>query len=1062
MRIFRAAAENRLRFSGLSSEIQLSLLLFLYSFFISGIPRVYTQTAAYTFFIESYGAGALPWAYLAQSICIPVAGFLYIRAERNFSLLGLQVGTLLFQVASLILFNIGAALMNPFVAAASIVYFGIEFVFSSLLLWGLANQLMTLRQGKRRFGFVSAGEPVAIIIFGLSMPLVLQLISPADLFLLSAIGSGAGVALVLFILRRHRPTESANTADPEELGSASSPRRWWQSGYIVTLVLLVAASQMTGFFVDNAFYVEAGKRYESSSELASFLGIYFAIVGFVSLGSSVLLTPWLQKRHGVRGGLLTLPVMLLIGSAAAVVTSMAGGPPDVLFLLVIGMKVIDQSLRYTVDKTTFVTLFQPLPAGERSRVQAGLESMVEPICGGIAGLLLIVMITTLGFATVGITSVILLVCCLWIGLVTIQYSGYLGALRAALSRRSVSTSLSFGDDESCAILRQGLNSSRPGEVLYSLSLLDGLDYSLDSNEIVKLLGHEAREVRFEIARRLARGLLSAPATVLRGAIEAELDPGVKCLLIEGIAAGDDDIAAEFGLWLDDPSETIRLGAASSLMRFGGIEGVLMVAPRLLADLSAEDPSRRRFAAQLMGRAGSNSFYRPLLALMRDQDPTVAREALRAAGVVGTARLWPVMLESLSRPELECAAISALSAVGGPLLPALDAVFKRDDLDASLRYALVDVYRGIATAAAGERLVALLGMSGRQVRNRILRALWRRRDDSATEKVANIRRLLEEEVAVAADALQLWLQLQTNHSEARFESVRRILVDEVARCIDNCFCLVALIDNRIDIHEAHANYHRGGPVRRSYVMEMLDNALEEAVKSIIFPLLEPESTEARAAGLVRIDKSISTVGNQLDRLASDQRFTPLLSASIIFATGNAGQVGKAGAGVDPVIREVLDWIGAGRPEIRERAAMLTIEKLLVLKGVKLFAGVREEFLVSAAASVREVRLTAGQCLFQQGELGTSLFVIVSGRLAVAANGTNVAELFERDVVGEMAALDPEPRSATVTALEDSLLLKLSNEDLEFLMDENVEVARAIIQTLCRRLRGVLNGPSSQQE
>lgn len=72
---------------------------------------------------------------------------------------------------------------------------------------------------------------------------------------------------------------------------------------------------------------------------------------------------------------------------------------------------------------------------------------------------------------------------------------------------------------------------------------------------------------------------------------------------------------------------------------------------------------------------------------------------------------------------------------------------------------------------------------------------------------------------------------------------------------------------------------------------------------------------------------------------------------------------------------------------------------------------------------------------------------------------VGELGERNVVGEMAALDPEPRSASVSALDDSLLLKLTSEDLDLLMSEDVEVARGIIQTLCRRLRSVRNASSS---
>ena len=125
-------------------------------------------------------------------------------------------------------------------------------------------------------------------------------------------------------------------------------------------------------FVDNAFYIEAGKRFPQEEQLASFVGVYSAIMGTISLACSVLFAPWVLRRFGVRGGLMVLPGLLLAGSMSTVLAATFGGPADLLFFLVVGSQVIDQSFRYTLHKTTFVTLFQPLPAGQRIRVQAGL------------------------------------------------------------------------------------------------------------------------------------------------------------------------------------------------------------------------------------------------------------------------------------------------------------------------------------------------------------------------------------------------------------------------------------------------------------------------------------------------------------------------------------------------------------------------------------------------------------------------------------------------------------------------------------------------------------------
>ncbi len=419
-----------------TEEARLTCLLCVLAFLICGVPRVYTQTAAHTLFIATHGAAALPWAYLAEAACVPLAGALYIAATRRFSLRHLLLGTLASQVLALLLLRAALAWHTPWAAGLGIVYFEIEFVLSSLLLWGLAGQLMTLRQGKRRFGLVSAGEPVAVIVCGLSTPLLWRLLAPADLFLLSAAAALLGMALVIFILQRHQPIAAAPNEITAADDAASPPTHqapWWRNRSIVSMVVLVAVGQLAYFFVDNAFYLQAGQRFTTAAELAAFLGVYSAVMGLCSLLCGALLAPWLLRRFGVRAGLLMLPSLLLLVSLATLATSAVGGPPQWLFMCVVGSKVIDQSLRYTLDKTTFVTLLQPLPGRQRLRVQAGLESMVEPLSGGVAGLLLFFMLHGLGLGAVGISGAVLLVACVWVAMVAVQYRGYLVSLRAALS-----------------------------------------------------------------------------------------------------------------------------------------------------------------------------------------------------------------------------------------------------------------------------------------------------------------------------------------------------------------------------------------------------------------------------------------------------------------------------------------------------------------------------------------------------------------------------------------------------------------------------------------------------
>jgi CRP-like cAMP-binding protein len=64
---------------------------------------------------------------------------------------------------------------------------------------------------------------------------------------------------------------------------------------------------------------------------------------------------------------------------------------------------------------------------------------------------------------------------------------------------------------------------------------------------------------------------------------------------------------------------------------------------------------------------------------------------------------------------------------------------------------------------------------------------------------------------------------------------------------------------------------------------------------------------------------------------------------------------------------------------------------------------------------------------------------------------VAELGERECFGEMALLDSAPRSATVTTVNDTNLLKIARDEFHEILTEKPEIALGIIKVLSRRLR-----------
>ncbi len=130
---------------------------------------------------------------------------------------------------------------------------------------------------------------------------------------------------------------------------------------------------------------------------------------------------------------------------------------------------------------------------------------------------------------------------------------------------------------------------------------------------------------------------------------------------------------------------------------------------------------------------------------------------------------------------------------------------------------------------------------------------------------------------------------------------------------------------------------------------------------------------------------------------------------------------------------------------------TVEKVLFLKSVDLFAKIPGEDLAQIAGIAQEISFEQGELIIQEGEMGDSLFLIIEGQVQVHRLAQEISRLGERDAFGEMALLDHEPRSASVTALSDVTCLKVEREDFFELMSEKIEIAHGIIRVLTHRLR-----------
>jgi CRP-like cAMP-binding protein len=133
------------------------------------------------------------------------------------------------------------------------------------------------------------------------------------------------------------------------------------------------------------------------------------------------------------------------------------------------------------------------------------------------------------------------------------------------------------------------------------------------------------------------------------------------------------------------------------------------------------------------------------------------------------------------------------------------------------------------------------------------------------------------------------------------------------------------------------------------------------------------------------------------------------------------------------------------------------KVQLLSKVPLFSECNQKELSRIASLADEIEVDKGTVLTKEGMPGRECFVVSEGKAKCTLRGKRLASYSSGDVFGEMALLDNEPRSATITAESDMVLFVVDARSFWGLCEEAPAVARKIMKAIAQRLRRVEKAP-----
>jgi CRP-like cAMP-binding protein len=123
----------------------------------------------------------------------------------------------------------------------------------------------------------------------------------------------------------------------------------------------------------------------------------------------------------------------------------------------------------------------------------------------------------------------------------------------------------------------------------------------------------------------------------------------------------------------------------------------------------------------------------------------------------------------------------------------------------------------------------------------------------------------------------------------------------------------------------------------------------------------------------------------------------------------------------------------------------------LASVPLFAALSKDELERVDQASDEIDVEAGRELLTEGRVGHEFFLVLDGQAAVMRGTDKIATLSAGDYFGELALLDKGPRSATVVAEKDMLVLVIGQREFSGLLETVPGLAAKLLPGLAQRLR-----------
>jgi len=941
-------------------------------------------------------------------------------------------------------------------------------------IWIIAGGICFTSRAKVLFPLLAASTTLGDIGGGFLVGVLGVYLASHETYGLSVLNAIVVIMLLRPLMRRYFVSAVSEGEETEAATIGENLKYFAGSSYLKLLFILSLALFALYTAIHYGFNVVARQHYSSEGDITAFFGLFFGVAGVATLVVTTLALRRVLRWLGV-GSLYMWVCVVHLAIALVLLSVFEGILPASIVAVIFVCNILNYVLLDSIIAPTYQVLIKLVPPrnsdGTRMIMEGGFMLFGGLLGAGVTALHARELLALWEFfALLGVIA----------GLMVVAgwrlRASYTEVLIKAVQERNVAM-----DDEQAM---QALNEviAQSGDFAQSLLL-----HREDS----------VREMGIEILRRSA----DAAVPICLPLITHE-NPRIRSAALEamgGISASTalpEVISQTLPLLDDTDSEaqqsaahliarSLETATASAIASATGASGDDAIDPELRGQIidavsprlvSAADNApllgQLLFILHRLNDQGSASMQTIMVEQLLESDSVEEiTTGIAAAARMDLAAGYPQIIEHLSHAH---AAVRESAIAGLRDLPdegILDTMLELlGDPDPDVADAAVAGLRSNVGANRGDPLVQALRERPLPHWERLVSALVDQEDEALIPEVVEScsARLREANTYLvsaylvrrqwpgqASDLLSDQLLLQCRAAQ---NGTIRVLGH-----LGDVGIVNSLLDRLSEEDEA----------ARENAIELLENIGDSALMQLLLPLMSDDEEEGRLAASANVDWDGRGQQGTDDALrcalASHDRWTQMASAWVAITNDRRDLLDSLPDSVDEPVAEMMrqrtngHTSGHTRESDMERDQPLTsMEKITFLKASPFFAALPLEELYHIALSVQEESVKDGTTVIRQGTLGDKMYIVVEGELEVrrfdneeeasgAQEGHLIATMRDKQVFGDMALLDDEPRSASVIAVRDCALLSLQRGDLERILRRYSSIAFNMMRILSGRLR-----------